>query len=435
MAFTHALSTNRYGEGDLIVSTSAANGTHTTLAGAMADAVSGQTIFLRDSVTENVTLTAGVNITAWTGGTLNTPTITGTLTMTTAGTCNISGIKLTTNSAAILAITGSAASIVNLNNCYLNCSNSSGITYSTSSGSAALNITNCMGNLGTTGINLFAMSSAGGMTVANSIFQNSGGSSTANTVSAGIINSLSSQFSNPVTFSGTAAGTWSNTFIFTSTQNVTSLTLGASGTQSILQCLFDGGSASAISISTTATIIGCTVTSSNTNAITGAGTINYSGITFGGTSTTINTTTQTITGTLQGSKNTAPSVGFLGESISSTASAVATTANVAKTITSISLTPGVWDVSAFAGCVPTGGTQLTQILQVGISTTDNTITGTLGIEFHQFNIAVGSSTISGAVPQYRVTLTATTTYYLVVANFYTSTTCPTNGRISATRVG
>src|SRR6185436_13699104 len=187
MALTHALATNNYGESHLIVATSSANGTHTTLASAMADAVSGDTIFLRDSVTENVTLTAGVNITAWTGGSLNVPSITGTLTMTTAGTCNISGIRLVTNSAALLAVTGSAASIVNLNNCYLNCSNNTGITFSSSSSSSNINIKECSGDIGTTGISLFSDSSAGNLRILYSMINNSGNSTTVSTKSAGLI--------------------------------------------------------------------------------------------------------------------------------------------------------------------------------------------------------------------------------------------------------
>lgn len=118
MTFTRALSTNNYGPAKFIVASSSANGTHSTLASAMAVATSGDTIFLRDSVTENVTLTPGVNISSWgSGSSLNATgraSITGTLTMTGAGSCTISGIQLQTNAAALLAVTGSAASVVNL---------------------------------------------------------------------------------------------------------------------------------------------------------------------------------------------------------------------------------------------------------------------------------------------------------------------------------
>lgn len=133
--------------------------------------------------------------------------------------------------------------------------------------------------------------------------------------------------------------------------------------------------------------------------------------------------------------NTAPPVGFIGESISSSATAVAMVSNTAKTLTSISLTAGVWDVCAIATSTPTGGAAVQTAIQVGISTTNNTITGTVGIDYYQNNLVSGESLMTGVVPHLRVVLSATTTYYLIGFTLYTSTTCPFNGRISATRVG
>ncbi len=293
MALTHALSTNNYGPAHLIVATSAANGTHTTLAGAMADAVSGDTIFLRDSVTENVTLTAGVNIAAWTGGTLNTPSITGTLTMTTAGTCNISGIRLVTNSAALLAVTGSAASIVNLWDCYLNCTNNTGITFSAANTSAKITLDECSGDIGTTGISLFTHTSTGTLVIRTNNFSNSGGSSTASTCSAGVVNINKSTLTFPVTLSSTAATTTSYCSFDTSAQNATCLTLGGSGAQFIRYCTLLSGSASAASIGGTSLMEFCQIDSTNTNAVTGAGTLTGNTLVFSNTSTGVNTTTLT----------------------------------------------------------------------------------------------------------------------------------------------
>jgi hypothetical protein len=73
-------------------------------------------------------------------------------------------------------------------------------------------------------------------------------------------------------------------------------------------------------------------------------------------------------------------------------------------------------------------------MQVGIGTTNNTLTGNLGSDYMQ--LTQGTLTVpSLTVAVVRATLTATTTYYLIVVNIYTSTTCPTYGRITATRVG
>lgn len=435
MTFTHALSTNNYGPYKFIVATSAANGTHTTLASAMAAASSGDTILVRDSVTENVTITPGVNIVGNVGSTLNLPTITGTLTMTGAGTSTISGLILKTNSAALLAVTGSAASIVYLENCYLNCSNNDGITFSSSSASALINIRNCEGDLGTTGIKLFAHSSAGSLQFFSSRFTNNGGSSTASTASAGALFLSQCSIAFPITTSGTAALGITNSSAGTSTQNVTFLTCGGSGAHNVLNTYIASGSASAISISGAAAVHDCIIYSTNTNAITGAGSISYSGITFGDTATTINTTTQTISGTLQGSKNTAPTAGMLGEILSASATSVATGNGAATTITSKEFTPGVWEIYGYAGAVATGGTAVMTATQMSISETDNVLGGTFGVDRTQYGSAAGFSNFSAPIGPIRKTISANTTYYIVVVNAYTSTTCPTNASIKGVRVG
>jgi len=404
----------------------------------MADAVSGDTIFLRDSVTENVTITPGVNIAAWYGGSLNTPSITGTLTMTGAGTSTISGITLITNSAAIIAVTGSAASILNLNNCYLNCTNNTGITYSSSSSSSRLNLYNCNGDLGTTGIGLFANSSAGTMNINGGNFTNSGGSSTASTVSAGAARFFHVDLFIPITTSGTASIQLSSTNFDTNAQNATCLTIGGSGNGGIANCNLSSGTASAISIGSTCTVNSSTIFSSNTNAITGAGTIYYNGISFAqGSSTVINTTTQTASGTLQGSKNTAPTAGMLGEQIRSfvvVGSAITLTNSIQANVTSISLTAGIWDVSAII-VISNGSITGTQY---GGSISTTSATG--GTEGDNAVYVPGPSPTAVSdlclsIPSYRLTLTSTTTVYLVAFAAFTVGTAKASGRISGTRVG
>ena len=293
MSFTHSNALNRFGTTPLIVATDPANGSHTTLASALAVATSGQTVFLRDSVIENVTLTPGVNICAWQGSSASTSSIQGKITMTGAGTSTISGIRLVTNGDNFLAVTGSAASVVNLNNCYLDCADASGITFSSSSGSSALNITNCKGNLGTTGIALFSNSSAGSLATSGLFMSNSGGSSTANTCSAGNTNIVFSSMTNPTTSSGTAACSAAYSGCDTSGQNVTAFTLGGSGPQFYKHCNIISGTASAVSIGTSALLEFCDINSTNTNAVSGSGTVSYSNLVFTNSSNTINTTTQT----------------------------------------------------------------------------------------------------------------------------------------------
>ncbi len=295
MSFTHSVATNNYGPAALIVATSAANGTHTTLATAMAAASVGDTIFLRDSVTENVTITPGVNIAAWTGGSLNTPAITGTLTMTGAGTSNISGIKLVTNSAALIAVTGSAASILNVNDCYLNFSNSSGITYSSSSGSSQIFITNCKGDIGTTGITPFVMTSAGSLKIYSSEILNSGGSSTVSTASAGTVEIRKCRILFPITTSSTNTIITDYTILNTGALNVTALTVAGSGGNSSRHCFFSTGSATSVIINTnTLAMILCELNTNNTVAASGTGTLSYCALALTPGSPNITVTTQAV---------------------------------------------------------------------------------------------------------------------------------------------
>jgi hypothetical protein len=128
--------------------------------------------------------------------------------------------------------------------------------------------------------------------------------------------------------------------------------------------------------------------------------------------------------------NTAPPAGFIGEQIRAAATSVSLASTTAKTVTSISLTAGIWDISGVLDVVFTGGAT---VFTINISTTNNTITGAQGDAYTNIVIA-GMGEMSGCIPSYRVSLSGTTTYYLVAqCTFITSGTA--NGRISATRVG
>lgn len=276
-------------------STVGLRGTYSTLSSAMAAAVSGDTIFLRTSVTENVTLTPGVNIVSFLGAELTpTVTITGKLTMTGAGTCTIAGIQLITNSDFFLSVTGTLASILNLENCYLNCLNSTGINYSSSSSSSKIKITNCKGNIGTTGISLFTSTGSGSIQNEYTEITNTGSSTTASTTSVSPCSFNYCTYNLPLSSSGT--GTFS--FIYTvisNTSNTSCVTTAGTGTTNIAYySRFESGTASAISIgvNTSISMVSCSFISSNTNAITGAGSLSYTDLKFFGSSSLINTTTQ-----------------------------------------------------------------------------------------------------------------------------------------------
>lgn len=297
MTFSHALSTNNYGPAKFIVASSAANGTHTTIASALTSASSGDTIFIRPGTyTENLTLKAGVNLAAYDCDALNgNVTIVGKATFTAAGTVDISGIRLQTNSDFFLAVTGTLASIVNLKSCYLNATNNTGISFTTSSSSAEINVIDCLGDIGTTGIALFSMSSAGTLSYTHSNMTNSGLSTTASTISAGLMGGRFARFASAITSSGTGAVVFNSCILDTLAIATTALTHGGSGAGSrVGESVVLSGTASCISVGAgaTLTVINTEITSSNANVITGVGTLSYGGVTFSGPSSTINTTTR-----------------------------------------------------------------------------------------------------------------------------------------------
>lgn len=303
MTFSHAVSTNNYGPAKFIVSSSAANGTHTTIAAAITSASSGDTIFIRPGTyTENLTLKAGVNLTAFEcDGSLNgsgNVIIVGKCTFTAAGSVTISSIQLQTNSDFLLAVTGIAASIVNLNNCYLNCTNNTGISYTSSSASSAVNFQMCSGDITTTGIALFSASGSGSLGFIHCKITASGNSVTASTSSAGSIYAYWSEVNTP--FSISSAGTVTLLWAFISLANATAVTTAGTGAHVIHLCWLTCGTASCVSIGagTIVSITSSTMSSSNANVLTGAGTLTYSVIAFGGSSSGHNVTTETALGSL-----------------------------------------------------------------------------------------------------------------------------------------
>lgn len=287
-------STNTYGVAKWVVSADATQGTHTTIQSAINSASSGETVFIRDgSYTENLTLVAGVDLAALSGSELDpSVVIIGNTTFSSAGRVAISNVSLRTNSANCLTVSGSAASVLNLDNCYIDALNATGISFSSSSASARLNLNYCRGQLGTSGIAIFSNSSAGQMKIQWSQFSNGGASTTANTASAGTLIKFYTQFLNPTTTSGTNSLNMGFCSMDTSANNAISLTVGGSGTNTCLKCSFQSGAASAVSIGSTLIFDDCSVNSINTNAITGAGTIMYTPVGFNN-SFIINTTTQT----------------------------------------------------------------------------------------------------------------------------------------------
>ena len=243
---------------------------------------------------ENLTLAPGVNLIGF--GQL--PNIVGKMTYTQAGQVYIQGVTLVTNSDFFLSVTGSAASIVVLDDCFLNCS-TTGINFTAANVSATITLNNCFGNLGVSGT-LYSMTSTGQLFMDYCQIQNGGNSTTASTSSAGNVRLFHCYTQMPFSTSGTAIFGNHFGFIDCGGTNTTALTLNGSGQSNQQNCIFSSGTASSVSMGAAGngTFTFCEFNSSNANVLTGAGSMNYGFLTFSGSSSGHNLATMTAIPTL-----------------------------------------------------------------------------------------------------------------------------------------
>lgn len=146
-------------------------------------------------------------------------------------------------------------------------------------------------------------------------------------------------------------------------------------------------------------------------------------------------------GQVQGTAtNDSAAAGNVGELISSTvasASAVALTTATSANVTSISLTAGDWDVSGVV-IHKFAATTTTTLMQIGISTTSATLpTATTGAT--DYNVLRQASSAPGGdtaqlIGPHRISLSATTTVYLVANDTFATSTDAAYGTLRARRV-
>lgn len=293
------ISTNTFGVAKWVVSPDATQGNFTTIQAAINAASSGDNIFVRPGTyTEDLTLKAGVNLTGLRGdGKTPTVTIIGNCTHNTAGTVSIADFKLQTNGSFCISNTGTLVSIINVISCVINATNNTAISFTNSNAAAQINVVTTAIDLGTTGIAIYSMSSAGTLAFRYCNTTNTGGSSTASASSNGTVTCLYTNLLSPVSTSGTAVFNNMYSSIDTSAQNATCQTSTGSGSHAANYSSYSSGTASALSIggTSTQTLSNATVTSSNVNAITGAGSgiLRYSLLRFSGSSADINVPTTT----------------------------------------------------------------------------------------------------------------------------------------------
>lgn len=126
--------------------------------------------------------------------------------------------------------------------------------------------------------------------------------------------------------------------------------------------------------------------------------------------------------------------GNIGETITASAGSgsVALVTGTDKTITSISLTAGDWDLFGGVGFSAAGSTTISS-LGAGISSTNNALPSDPDYVLFNLTFTTGSANVL-AVPTIRVRVSSTTTYYLIAKASFAVSTMNGGGKISARRV-
>jgi hypothetical protein len=268
------------------------NGTHTTIQAAINSAIAGDTILIMPgSYTQDLTLTPGVNLAAYSCDAL-TPNVSiiGNTTLSSAGKVSISGINLQTNNNFCLSVTGSSASVINCIDCNITGVANACIVNSSSSAGSMINFFMCNGNQQQAGHILFNNSGNGSINFSYCQFNNTGNNTSSSVCSSGVVNAMYTLFAQPFTFSGTGQGTWYGCVIDTTAINVTCMTFGGGTTEGCSYCVFRTGTAVAITISTRAILALCTIVALSTPAITGSGLLFGNDICFGSSGSGFSTT-------------------------------------------------------------------------------------------------------------------------------------------------
>jgi hypothetical protein len=184
----------------------------------------------------------------------------------------------------------------------------------------------------------------------------------------------------------------------------------------------------------------------NTSLSGQSGTGNFAGTTSPtfvtptlGAASATSVTFSSTTGIVGTTTNNSADAGSVGEFISSNigvGSAVSLTSTVTANLTSISLTAGDWDVGGF-GITSAGGGTITSNLSFQISNTSATFISsgpTAPVVAFTGNPSTAGATFGLTLSTARISLSSTTTIYLVANSTFSVSTLAVYGFIAARRV-
>lgn len=285
-----------------IVDANALYGTHTTIQSAINDASlleTKQYVFIRPGTyTENLTIKPTVSLVNYSSDQNSAlVSIIGAHTVSAGTNISCTGLVFENPSGSLFTATASPTFITFINCCFF----PQGATGFIVGSGCNMIFEGCVANLFSSSIGYFSITS-GAMSLIDCIFYNTIGSTVQNTVTSGNLIIIRSIFQAPITSSGACSLGWSYSQFETGDLSAACYNAGAniSSNTDIIFCEFTSGVAPAIiCASGNVTLLqNCTISSVNASAVTGAGELRYTPITFSGLTTTMTVTTQTPIGTL-----------------------------------------------------------------------------------------------------------------------------------------
>lgn len=282
----------KYGLPDLIVDPTPGRGTHTTWASAFADVTNGQIVGIRAGVyTENATVPDGIVVCALGSGTLGKVKLVGKLTINSAANTLFSNLQFETNSDVIIEITGSGSVQSRWDNCGFVLSDSD--LMSVNNPNASPYFHNCFINTTNAGSKLFAITASSQPTF-NKCTMTSGVVPGASTLASGTVFIRDCALGANI-FSASGGGYRITDCDWDPNGNATFLTTTTAGSHVVTRSSFQSGTSPCFSVGagTSLDLRDVSIKSTNSNPVTGAGTVTYTPIPFGNTGYGINTTTKT----------------------------------------------------------------------------------------------------------------------------------------------
>lgn len=269
--------------------------THITIQGAIDDAVSGDTVFIKPSLPafaaydEDITLKSGVNLVGFNNSGFSgvQAEILGKVTLGSATDCSVKNILIMTQSDYAIEDTGASAGSIRFLDCSIRIDSTGGINLDNANRTLTFN--NCQHGRVTNSLKDFNVTSVSMLTFEYCVFSGATTTGVASTIAAGTLGMRFCLMNrHAVGLSGTAVGDFDSVFINASTDNLLGIDFDG-GTSTAFKLDINSGTAAGINIGTGVIVsaTGLSIRSSNSDAISGDGTLIGPGSEFYGSSSVI----------------------------------------------------------------------------------------------------------------------------------------------------